>query len=178
NENKILKTVRRGYNLTEDYFAIDIRKATAKKDVTTVLNLVQLTNERYKDFYVDTDKVRYGHTIFPLEQALKDPLSPYIKRFFSGITGSGKTMELIKLCFRLQDDFNVIIFSVLNKLRSDDITIKPLLFEIIGDLLEYIYSNRLADKSNKTAIKNRNIGSLIAQTMRKNIMMHMLSLRH
>lgn len=148
-ENIILKTIREGYNLPDAYFAALVKKAQDKKDGTTVLNLEQLTEKRYQDFYVDTDKVRYGRAISPLEQRLKNPLPPYSKQLFSGITGSGKTMELIKLCYRLKKSFNVIIFSVMSRLRIDVIAIEPLLFEIVGDLLEYVYSNDLVDESDE-----------------------------
>jgi hypothetical protein len=146
-EDIILKTIREGYNLPEAYFAVEVEKATAKRNIATVLNLEQLTGNRFKDFYVETDKVRDANTISSLEQLLNDPLNPYIKRLFSGFTGSGKTTELIKLCFKLQKDFNVIIFSAWNRLKIGEITIESLLFEIMEDVLHYLYSNELVDEN-------------------------------
>ncbi len=145
-ENIILKAIREGYNLPKAYFAVEVEKATAKKNIATVLNLEQLTGNRFESFYVDTDKVRDANTISSLEQLLNDPLNPYIKRLFSGFTGSGKTTELIKLCFKLQKDFNVIIFSAWNRLKIGEITIESLLFEIVEDVLHYLYSNNLVDE--------------------------------
>ncbi len=146
-ENVILKTIREGYNLLDAYFTVEVKKAAAKKDVITVLDLEQLTGNRFDDFYVETDKVRDANTISSLEQMLRNPLNPYIKRLFSGFMGSGKTTELIKLCFRLQGDFNVIIFSAWNRLRIEEITIEALLFEILHDVLNYLHANGLVDET-------------------------------
>lgn len=147
-DDRTLKAIREGYNLPDAYFAVEVKKADAKKDVITVLNLEQLTGNRFDDFYVETDKVRAANTISSLEQMLRDPLNPYIKRLFSGFMGSGKTTELIKMCFRLQRDFNVIIFSAWNRLRMEEITIEALLFEILHDVLNYLHSNGLVDETN------------------------------
>jgi hypothetical protein len=147
-ENIILDTIQEGYNLPKAYFDVTVEKAVEKKNIATVLNLQQLTGSRFENFYVDTDKVREANTISSLEQLLSDPLNPFIKLLFSGFTGSGKTTELIKLCFKLQKDFNIIIFSAWNRLKIDEITIESLLFEIVGDVLHYLYSNNLVDESN------------------------------
>lgn len=145
-ESIILKSIREGYNLPEAYFEVKVKKATARNDIATVLNLEQLTGSRFKNFYVETDEVREASTISSLEQLLKDRLNPYIKRLFSGFTGSGKTTELVKLYLNMQRDFNVIIFSAWNRLKIGDITIEALLFEIVEDLLGYLYSNNLTDE--------------------------------
>lgn len=147
-ESVILKTIEEGYNLPRAYFDVKVEKAIEKKNIATVLNLQQLTGNRFENFYVNTDKVREANTISSLEQLLSDPLNPYNKLLFSGFTGSGKTTELIKLCFQLQADFNIIIFSAWNRLKIDEITIESLLFEIVGDVLHHLYSNNLVDESN------------------------------
>jgi len=76
--------------------------------VSTVLNLQQLTGNRFENFYVETDKVRAADTISSLEQLLEDPLNPYTKLLFSGFTGSGKTTTL---------------YSALKTLNSADVNI-------------------------------------------------------
>jgi chromosomal replication initiation ATPase DnaA len=93
-EKSLLNSIREGYDLPEAYFKVEVSKAASKKDVATVLNLEQLTGNRFENFYVDTDKTRDTNTISSLEQLLKDPLNPYNKLLFSGFTGSGKTTEL------------------------------------------------------------------------------------
>jgi hypothetical protein len=148
-ESTILKSIREGYNLPEAYFKVKVEKATSRKDVITVLNLQQLTGNRFKNFYVETDKFRAADTIFSLEQLLGDPLSPYTKLLFSGFTGSGKTTELIKLCFQMQKDFNIIIFSAWNRLKINELSIESLLFEIVGDALQYLYTNELVDETDE-----------------------------
>jgi len=148
-ETIVLKSIREGYNLPEAYFKVDVGKATTKKNIATVLNLQQLTGNRFENFYVETDKVRDTNTISSVEQLLKDPLNPFAKLLFSGFTGSGKTTELIKLCFRMQKDFNIIIFSAWNRLKIEDLTIESFLFEIVGDALNYLYSNDLIDEKNE-----------------------------
>lgn len=145
----VLKAIREGYNLPEAYFEVEVGKATSKKEIKTVLNLEQLTGNRLKNFYVETDKVRDADTIASLEELLKDPLTPYTKKLFSGFTGSGKTTELIQLYGQMQEEFNVIIFSAWNKLRINEITIEALLFEIVEDMLDYLYSKDLADESDE-----------------------------
>ena len=144
-----LETIQEGYNLPDVYFDAKIKKATNKKNIVSVLNLQQLTGNRLKNFYVDTDMVRGGNILSSLKQLLDDPLNPYIKLLFSGFLGSGKTTELIKLSFQLQEKFNVIIFSALNRLKIDEITIESLLFEIVGDVLQFLYSNNLVDESDE-----------------------------
>lgn len=146
-ESIVLKTIREGYNLTPSYFQLKVKKATTKKEVATVLNLEQLTGNRFKNFYVDTNNVRETNTISSMEQLLDDPLNPFVKLLFSGFNGSGKTTELTKLCFQLQSRFNIIIFSAWSRLKIDEITLEAILFEIIEDLLDYIYSNKLVDES-------------------------------
>lgn len=148
-ESIALKPIREGYNLAEAYFEIEVKKATSKKKIKTVLNLEQLTGNRLKNFYVETDQVRDADTIASLEELLKDPLAPYTKRLFSGFTGSGKTTELIQLYVKMQKDFNVIIFSAWNRLSLNEITIKSLLFEILEDVLNYMSENNLVDESNE-----------------------------
>ena len=148
-ESIILKSIREGYNLAEAYFEIEVGKAMSKKEIKTVLNLEQLTGNRLKNFYVETDKVRDADTIASLEELLKDPLAPYTKRLFSGFTGSGKTTELIQLYVKMQEDFNVIIFSAWNRLSLNEITIKSLLFEILEDLLNYMIKKNLVDESDE-----------------------------
>jgi hypothetical protein len=148
-ESIVLKPIREGYNLAEAYFEIEVKKAVSKKEIKTVLNLEQLTGNRLKNFYVETDKVRDADTIASLEELLKDPLAPYTKRLFSGFTGSGKTTELIQLYVKMQKDFNVIIFSAWNRLSLNEITIKSLLFEILEDVLNYMIENNLVDESDK-----------------------------
>ena len=100
-------------------------------------------------FYVETDKVRDADTLSSLEQLLKNPLTPYTKRLFSGFVGSGKTTELIKLCFEMQKDFNVIIFSAWNRLKLNETSIESLLFEIVEDTLHYLYANDLVDEKDE-----------------------------
>jgi hypothetical protein len=142
-EDIILKAI----NLPDAYFEVTVDKAADRKSIATVLNLQQLTGKRFKNFYVETDRVREADTISSLEQLLNDPLTPYIKLLFSGFMGSGKTTELIKLCFQMQNQFNIIIFSAWNRLKIDEITLESFVFEIIGDVLNYLYFNRLVDES-------------------------------
>ena len=146
-EKIILKTIREGYNLAEAYFEVDVGKATTKKEIKTVLNLEQLTGNRLKNFYVETDKVRDADTIASLEELLMDPLVPYTKKLFSGFLGSGKTTELIQLYGQMKKDFNAVIFSAWNRLNLNEVTIKSLLFEILEDVLNYINLNNLVDES-------------------------------
>ncbi|MGE5342571.1 MAG: hypothetical protein ACM3SY_13935 [Candidatus Omnitrophota bacterium] len=143
NDNKILTAVREGYNLPNVYFELDINKALNKENIRTVLNLNQLTGNRFENFYVETKKIRDGNTVSALKKQLEDPLNPYEKRLFTGFTGSGKTTELINLCFQLENEFNVIIFSVWSRLRIDELTIESLLFEIVGDLLNFLRTANL-----------------------------------
>jgi hypothetical protein len=148
-----LEAIREGYKLPDAYFDAKINKATDRRDVKSVLNLEQLTGKRLKDFYVDTDTVRGGNILSSLQQLIDDPLNPYIKLLFSGFLGSGKTTELIKLSFQLQEKFNVIIFSVLSRLKIDQITIESLLFEILEDTLQFLYANNLVDESDGALIR-------------------------
>lgn len=149
-ENSIvLRAIRNGYNLPEAYLKTDVRKAVFKKDIITVLDLVQLTGSRLTNFYVETDHIRDADTISSLEQVLINPLSPYTKKLFSGFTGSGKTTELIKLCLEMQRHFNVIIFSAGNRLKHHELTIEALLFEILEDVLNYLMENKLVDESDE-----------------------------
>jgi len=142
-----LDSIREGYSLPDAYFDVEVGKATYKKDIITVMELEQLTGSRHTNFYVETDKVRDANTISSLVKILNNPLTPYTKRLFSGFTGSGKTTELINLFFKMQENFNVIIFSAWNRLKLDDITVESLLFEIVEDLLNYLYANDLVDES-------------------------------
>lgn len=142
-DSVIIDRIREGYNLPENYFAIEVKRAAEKKDIATVLELEQLTGSRFDRFYVETDEVRGAYTISSLEQLLKNPLNPYKKLLFSGFTGSGKTTELIKLYYHLQGDFNVIIFSAWNRLKIDEITIEAILFEIVEDALNYLSYHNL-----------------------------------
>lgn len=148
-QTNLLKSIREGYSLPEIYFDMKVEKARAIKDIITVLELEQLTGTRLKNFYVDTDPVRDANTLSSLQQLLNNPLIPYTKRLFSGFTGSGKTTELIKLFFEMQQTFNVIIFSAWNRLKLYDITIEAILFEILEDVLHYLYVNNLVDKSDE-----------------------------
>ena len=146
-ESFILKSIREGYNLTEDYFTVKVGKATTNKEIMTVLSLEQLTGARLKNFYVESDKVRDAHTIASLKELLMDALVPYNKRLFSGFTGSGKTTELIQLYVQMKKNFNAIIFSAWNRLNLNEVSIKSLLFEILEDVLNYINMNNLVDES-------------------------------
>jgi hypothetical protein len=148
-ENTILKSIREGYNLAEAYFKVKVEKAASRENISIVLDLEQLTGNRFENFYVETDNVRNANTISSLEQLLKKPLNPYTKRLFSGFTGSGKTTELIKLCFQMQKDFNIIIFSAWNRLKINELTIESLLFEIVEDTLKYLYANELVDEKDE-----------------------------
>ena len=139
----LVRLIQDGYKLTESYFQLEIKKATSLEAIPTVLGLDHLTGTRFKDFYVDTHKVRDVNTIVVLEKKLKTPLIPYIKLLFSGFTGSGKTTELIRLFSRLQNVFDVIIFSAISRLRIDELSAEALLFEIAEDVLKYIHSNNL-----------------------------------
>ncbi|MDQ1355284.1 MAG: hypothetical protein QG657_5594 [Acidobacteriota bacterium] len=151
NKNKtkdiLLQSIREGYNLPEAYFKVEVEKARSKKDIITVLNLEQLTGARLKNFYVDTDPVRDADTISSLQLLLANPLTPYTKCLFSGFSGSGKTTELIKLFFEMQKRANVIIFSAWNRLKLSDITFESILFEILEDVFNFIYTNNLVDES-------------------------------
>lgn len=137
--NILLANIKEGYNLPAAYFQVIVDKALEKKDIKTVLNLNQLTGRRFDNFYTETEKVRDGNTVSSLKELLSDPLNPYVKKLFTGFVGSGKTTELIKLCFKLEKELNVIIFSVWNRLKINEITIESLLFEIVGDLLQYLH---------------------------------------
>lgn len=149
-ESVILKSIRDGYALREDYFEAKVKKAASIKSIIPVLDLEQLTGKRLKNFYVETDKVRDANTISSLEQLLDNPLNPYTKRLFSGFNGSGKTTELIKLYFQMQKKFNVIIFSAWERLKLNEITIESLLFEIVEDVLNHLHANGLVDESDES----------------------------
>lgn len=144
-----MKSVKDGYNLPKAYFEADVRKATSRGNIITVLALEQLTGTRFENFYVETDKIRGADTISSLEILLGNPLTPYTKRLFSGFPGSGKTTELIKLCLHMQKKFNVIIFSATRKLKPNEITFESLLFEIMEDVMGYLYDNRLVDETDQ-----------------------------
>jgi hypothetical protein len=148
-ESTILKSIREGYNLPEAYFKVKVEKAASREDISIVLDLEQLTGNRFENFYVESDEFRAAETIFSLEKLLENPLNPYTKLLFSGFVGSGKTTELIKLCFQMQKDFNIIIFSAWNRLKINELTIESLLFEIVGDVLQYLYENELVDETDE-----------------------------
>ncbi|MCX6583377.1 MAG: hypothetical protein NT166_24635 [Candidatus Aminicenantes bacterium] len=145
----VLKAIQDGYGLADAYFNVKVGKALSVKNIVPVMGLEQLTGNRLENFYVDTDKVREANTISSLEKLLKDPLTPYTKRLFSGFAGSGKTTELIKLCFELQQDFNIIIFSAMAKRKLKEITLEFLLFEIVEDALNYLRVNNLVDETDE-----------------------------
>jgi hypothetical protein len=148
-EDILLRSIRDGYNLPDAYFKVEVQKAKTRENVLTVLDLQQLTGSRLRNFYVDTDKVRNADTLSSLEQLLNNPLTPYTKLLFSGFTGSGKTTELTKLCFQIQEHFNIVIFSASNRLKLNEITFEALLFEIVEDMLQYLYSNELVDENDE-----------------------------
>jgi len=145
----LLQKIKEGYNLPENFFEIEIEKASEKRSIATVLDLQQLTGNRFESFYVETDEVRGGNTISSLEQLLKNPLKPYGKLLFSGFTGSGKTTELVKLYYKLQNDFNVIIFSAFSRLKIEELDIDSILFEIVEDALNYLLANNLVEENDK-----------------------------
>ncbi|MCP4137744.1 MAG: hypothetical protein GY754_42665 [bacterium] len=156
-DDKLLEVIKEGYSLSDTYLTQEIKKASTVEAVYSILGLEQLTNERYENFYVNTDEVRDSNTIKSLERILQDPLNSHPKTLFSGFTGSGKTTELIRLCYQLKEKFNIIIFSVLSRLKINDITIEALLFEIVEDALKSLMINNLADENDedlKKIIKN------------------------
>ncbi|MCP4137175.1 MAG: hypothetical protein GY754_39770 [bacterium] len=145
---KLIEIIQEGYNLPDAYFSTEISRASNIEDVLGIMGLEQLTGRRFDKFYVDTDEIRGKNTILSLERTLKNPLNPYSKLLFSGFTGSGKTTELIKLCYELEDTFNIIIFSVL-LLKIDNITIEALLFQIVEDLLNSLVLNELVEEKDE-----------------------------
>jgi len=136
--DQLLTAIKEGYNLPEAYFKADVKRAVVREDITTVLDLQQLTGSRFDNFYVETDRVREADTTVALRDKLRDTLKPYTKLLFSGFVGSGKTTELIKLLYELKDDFHVVIFSAWNRLKIDALTLESFVFEVVEDLLGYI----------------------------------------
>jgi tetratricopeptide (TPR) repeat protein len=72
-ENTILKSIREGYNLPEAYFKVEVEKAVSKKGVSTVLNLQQLTGNRFENFY-DTHPLLDRIYIIDMVQPLCGPM--------------------------------------------------------------------------------------------------------
>lgn len=135
--NKTTDVIQLGYELGDNYVRAEIGTALTVDEAFVTMDVEQLIDDKYKLFYVDTDSVR-SNTIRSFERILKNPLTTNQKLLFTGFTGSGKTTELIRLCYSLEDSFNVVIFSVKQRLKVSDVTIEAILFEIIEDVLNYL----------------------------------------
>lgn len=161
------ETIRRGYGLPRAYFDLDVKRATEKKDISMALNLKQLAGSLFEDFYVGLDTVRDSNTVSNIEQTLKEPLTPYRKILFSGSPGAGKTTELIKLCIKLMDDFNVIVFSASNRIKIDEVTTKPLLLETMRNVLNYLFVNDIGNTGSWSPLSST-LSYLIPDYFKKN----------
>ena len=152
-----IKMIQSGYSLPDNYTTIDIKKATTVNEMFYVTELKQLIGEKLNKFYVDTNELRENYSINAIQKKMNNPLNPYAKILFAGFTGCGKTTELIKLYEKVQDKFNIIPFSVISRIRQDNVSIESLLFEIIEDVINLIMINRYFEQPNddlNTIIEN------------------------
>ncbi len=141
--DELRKIIQNGYDLPDAYFEAKVGKATTVEDINTVLTLQQLTDSRFDDFHVNTEKVRGTDTLVSLEKRLNaNPLTPYSKLLFSGFPGSGKTTELIRLLTLLQKNYHVIILSAKDNLNVEIVTIKSLMHKILYKLLDSLKNDR------------------------------------
>ncbi|OHD12813.1 MAG: hypothetical protein A2086_17100 [Spirochaetes bacterium GWD1_27_9] len=164
-ENALIKMIQEGYNLPEEYFSTLINKATDIENILYVTQLEQLTDDRFEKFYVDTSKIRENNVINSINIELKNTLRINSKITFAGFTGSGKTTELTKLAKKLENDYNIIFFSIIKRLNSNSITIESFLFEIIEDVLNLISINNYFDEDNNIKEIINNINNWFNETI-------------
>lgn len=90
-----------------------MKKAERLEEMIAVFNPFPLTEENFKDFYVDTSHIRSViNARSEIITTLKYGINPYTKILLMGHKGSGKSTEMVKISEELKDQYEIINFSI------------------------------------------------------------------
>ncbi|MEM2972394.1 MAG: hypothetical protein QW270_08265 [Candidatus Bathyarchaeia archaeon] len=107
--------------------------ATNFRDAFNKLGLELLTKEDFRSYYVERD----DSPVLELKERILMDDAPS-KFLFTGLRASGKTTELRRLMFMLENDYFVVYFSAIKELSLVDIDYKDVLLSMVLQTLRTI----------------------------------------
>jgi hypothetical protein len=131
-----------------------VKIAQSLDDFDFTLDNKALNENNYDDYYVVTKEGRGEDPTSKLIKRLRKLKGKNQKILFSGFKGSGKSTELLRLKRELDDDFLIRIFSVIDRLDSNNLTISEILITVMSDLFDFVNENYKQIKLSKKLIKN------------------------
>jgi hypothetical protein len=106
--------------------------ATTIEDIFNILNISLDSNELYAKYYVE----RADSPILDLVTTIKMDKNT-TKYLFTGLRASGKTTELRRLKYSLDNDYLIVYFSTMSELELIDVDYKDIILAMIFQTIKY-----------------------------------------
>ena len=121
---------------------LQMMKAVKFEDMINVFSPFPLEGERYKEFYVDTSRIRnVMDASKKIVNSLRYGINPYMKLLFMGHKGCGKSTEILHIAQELQDKYEVVTFSVAQEIEMSGIQYVDVIFTIMNQIIEFVSKN-------------------------------------
>lgn len=131
-----------------------VKVARTLDDFDFTLDNEPLNEDNYDDYYVVTKEGRGEDPTALLIKKLRKLKNKDLKILFSGFKGCGKSTELLRLKRELDDDFLIKIFSVRDRLDSNNLTISEILITVMSDLFYFVHEKYKDIKLSDKLLKN------------------------
>lgn len=119
-----------------------MKKACRFEEMIQVFNPYPLQKEDYRDFYVDTGKIR---SVVSASNKIVNSLTcgqyPGMKLLFMGHKGSGKSTEIVNISDKLKDKYEIITFSIAQEIEIMGIEYIDVIFVIMSQIIDFLEKN-------------------------------------
>lgn len=122
-------------------------KAKQVRELLKVFKPYPLKDKEFDDFYVDTTAARGYDSAYSIIDHFEIFREEPQKLLFMGHSGSGKSTELWKVKTNLEDNFQVICFSVRDEIDLSDMNYVDLIFVILDKLFHTAIELKDIDKN-------------------------------
>lgn len=116
-----------------------MKRAASYEEMIKVFTPFPLEGESYDEFYVDTSKERsVKKASSSIVNCFRLNINPYMKILFMGHKGCGKSTELLNISRQLEDQYDIVRFSIANEIELQGIEYIDVIFVIMEQLLAYV----------------------------------------
>lgn len=116
-----------------------MKKAERLEEMIGVFNAFPLTAKNFDDFYVDTGKIRSViDARSEIVNTLKYGFNPHAKILLMGHKGSGKSTEMIQISKELEDQYEIINFSIAHEVELIGLQYIDVIFAVMSQIIEYL----------------------------------------
>ena len=116
-----------------------MKRAGRLEEMIGVFNAFPLTAENFKDFYVDTSKIRSViDARSEIVNTLKYGINPYAKILLMGHKGSGKSTEMVKISEELGEQYEIINFSIAQEVELIGLQYIDVIFAVMSQIIDYL----------------------------------------